>query len=361
MHNIGIFCGGQSAEHEVSVISAKNIFKAIDRELFNPIIIGVSRTSCFYRIEDQTFEKIDHIDDSIFAGKEQIQFVRYPNRTEIKTLDNKSEKIDCIFNIIHGQTGEDGCIQGFCEIYNLPYVGCNVLSSGISMDKEMIKLICKHNDIPVKNFFSITEESIPIYQECVSKVGSPFFMKIANLGSSIGVYKIKSEAEYNEKIKKIWKFGHKVLIEEAVINPQEVEIAALEVDGKIQLSRNVCEIKVNKKYEFYDYESKYLDPNGADLIIPASISEENVKKIKSISLRVFKAFQCSGMARLDFFVSNDEVFFNELNTLPGFTKISMYPTLFQDSGMSYTDLISNLIKSGFQRKKINIEGMMRDE
>jgi len=183
-------------------------------------------------------------------------------------------------------------------------------------------------------------------------------MKIANLGSSIGVYKIKSEQDYDEKIKTIWKFGTKVLVEAAVPNPQEIEIAIFESDNKVMASDVLGEIKPN--HEFYTYEAKYLDPNGADLIVPANVNEDIVSKIKEMGIKIFKAFHCNGLARIDFLVNGEEVFFNEINTLPGLTNISMYPTLFQKSGMTYSELITKLIESSFTKKKIDIDGMMRE-
>jgi D-alanine-D-alanine ligase len=351
--NIAILFGGQSAEHEISIISARNIFKAIDTNLFKPTLIGISRTGCFYTISPKLMETVTQIDDETNSEKHLVNFTRYPDRTEID-----GEKIDSAFSIIHGQSGEDGIIPGFCEAYNLPYVGCNTLSSAICMDKEMTKLISIHNDIPTTPFIAFNEQNIPKYEDCAKKLKSPFFMKIANLGSSIGVYKIKSEQDYDEKIKTIWKFGTKVLVEAAVPNPQEIEIAIFESDNKVMASDVLGEIKPN--HEFYTYEAKYLDPNGADLIVPANVNEDIVSKIKEMGIKIFKAFHCNGLARIDFLVNGEEVFFNEINTLPGFTNISMYPTLFQKSGMTYSELITKLIESSFTKKKIDIDGMMRE-
>ena len=353
MKNIVILFGGQSAEHEISIISARNIFKAIDEKLYKPILVGVSRTGCFYKISPSLFETISQIDDSEVDGKHLVNFARHPDRTEIDNI-----KIDSVFCIIHGQSGEDGIMPGLCEAYNLPYVGCNVLSSAMCMDKEITKIIAMQNEIPVTEYTVFNEENIPKYDECVSQVVSPFFMKIANLGSSIGVYKIKSEDDYNEKIKTIWKFGTKALVESAVHNPQEVEIAVFESNNKIVTSDVLGEIKPN--HEFYSYEAKYLDPNGADLIIPANVSTNVAERIKEMAIKIFKTFHCNGLARIEFLVNGEDKFFNEINTLPGFTNISMYPMLFQKSGMEYSELITNLIESSFTKKKVSVDGMMRE-
>ena len=358
MKNIVILFGGQSAEHEISIISARNIFKAIDARFFKPILIGISRTGCFYKISPSLFEEITQVDDLEIEKKHLVNFARYQDRTEI---DN--EKIDSVFCIIHGQSGEDGIMQGLCEAYNLPYVGCSVLSSAICMDKEITKILSIYNDIPVANFISFNEQNIPKYKDCIKKLQSPFFMKIANLGSSIGVYKIKSKADYNEKIKTIWKFGTKVLVESAVQGkngaiPQEIEIAVFESNNKIIVSDALGEIKPN--HEFYSYEAKYLDPNGADLIMPANVSADVAERIKKMAMKIFKTFHCNGLARVDFLVNDENIFFNELNTLPGFTNISMYPMLFKNSGMKYSELITNLIESSFTKKKVSIDGMTRE-
>ncbi len=351
--NIAILFGGQSAEHEISVISAKNIFNAIDAEKYNPILIGVSRSGCFYHFEDAAiFRAITNVDDS--RPELLTHFIKHIDKTTTKN----NIKIDCVFCIIHGQSGEDGIMPGLCEAYNLPYVGSNVVSSGLCMDKVFTKIIAQKHHIKTANFINFTENHDLGYESYVEKFGKVFFMKIANLGSSIGVYKIKSFEDYQNALSKIWRFGDKVMIEEFVENAREIEVAIFSDDKNLITSDVLGEIKPN--HEFYSYEAKYLDPNGAELIVPAKLDQPTIDKIKEYATTMYKALDCYGLARVDFLVNEKGVYFNEINTLPGFTNISMYPKLFQESGISYKKLISMLIESAFSRNVRDISGLMRD-
>ena len=351
--NVALLFGGQSAEHEISVISAKNIFTAMDRELFNPILIGVSRAGCFYRFDDESFMKITKVDDENTENK-LINFYRYPNKTTL----NDGTIIHCVFCIIHGQSGDDGVIQGFCETYNLPYGGSNIVSSALCMNKEFSKIVAQENHIKTAEFIVFGENDVIDYDDCVEKFGTTFFMKIANLGSSIGVYKIKSYEDYKDALEKIWRFGEKVIIEKCVENAREIEIAVFSNDEIIIVSDVLGEIKPNR--EFYDYEAKYLDPNGASLIIPAKLEHNVIDEIKEIAINIYKASNCYGLARVDFLINDEGVYFNEINTLPGFTNISMYPKLFAESGISYQKLITMLIDGAFTRKSRSVDGLMSD-
>lgn len=350
--NIVLLFGGQTAEHEVSTLSARNIFDAIDRNLFNPILIGVSRMGCFYHFPEEIFKKMSHVDDSY------PQFLTHFQKYYDKTTLSDGTKIDCVFCIIHGQYGEDGVIQGFCETYNLLYVGSNVVSSAICMDKVFTKIIAQRHHIKTSDFLVFNEDEIIDYDLCVEKFGGTFFMKIANLGSSVGVYKIKSFEDYSNAISKIFRFGEKVIVEEYVPNARELEISVF-YDGKAVITSDVAG-EIKSHYEFYSYEAKYIDPNGADLIIPAKLDKKTIDEIKEMAITIFKVFGCHGMARVDFLMNDEGIYFNEINTLPGFTNISMYPKLFIESGTSYRDLITMLINSAFSKKVKSIEGFIRD-
>jgi D-alanine-D-alanine ligase len=344
MKNVLLVFGGQSPEHEVSVISARNIYKAIDRNLFHPILCGVSKTGCFYEFTQVDLDVCKVVSDD--GNSEKLaSFMRFNDRTEFR-VGNKAIKIDVVFCIIHGQCGEDGAMQGLFQIYNLPIVGCDLTSSAICMDKTLAKMIAEKHGIKTPKFLSFNKESVLSFEDCVNEIGYPFFLKIANLGSSIGVYKIKSQDDYSEALEKVWQFGKKVIVEEAIQDMKEVEVAILSDGSEVIASEVLGEIRHNNdKYDFYDYDAKYLDPNGAELIVPANIDDVLAKEIKKIAVEIFKACGCDGMARVDFFVSGDDIYFNEMNTLPGFANISMYPTLFQKSGLSYVELITRLIYS----------------
>ena len=350
--NVVLLFGGQSAEHEISVCSANNIFNAIDRELFNPLLIGVSRTGCFYLFDEEKFKTMIKVDDD--PTNSLIFFHKYPNKTTL----NDGTIIHCIFCIIHGQSGEDGVIQGFCETYNLPYVGSNIVSSALCMDKAFTKIIAQKNNIKTPEFIIFDENDVINYDDCIGKFGETFFMKIANLGSSIGVYKIKSFQDYKEALEKIWRFGKKIIIEKCVENAREIEVAIFSDHQTLMASDVLGEIKSN--HEFYDYEAKYLNPNGAILIIPAILDHPMIDEIKEMSINIYKTMNCYGLARVDFLVNDEGIHFNEINTLPGFTNISMYPKLFEASDISYQKLITMLINGAFTRKSRAAEGLLRD-
>ncbi len=325
----------------------------MNRELFNPILIGVSRSGCFYKFNEEEFQKISKVEDN--NDDQLIFFQRYPEKTTL----SDGTIVHCVFCIIHGQYGEDGVIQGFCETYNLPYVGSNVVSSALCMDKAFTKIIAQKYNIKTSEFIIFGQENIVNYDDCVKKFGETFFMKIANLGSSIGVYKIKSFSDYKEALEKIWRFGEKIIIEQCVENAREIEVAIFSNNDILIASDVLGEIKpIN--HEFYDYEAKYLDPNGAELIIPANLTKEISDSIKDMAIGIYKAMNCGGLARIDFLVNDEGIYFNEINTLPGFTNISMYPKLFEQSEIPYQKLITMLIDGAFTRKTRSIDGLMRD-
>lgn len=346
--NVLLIFGGQSAEHEVSVISAQNIYQAIDKNLFNIILCGVSKSGCFYNFTgDKLMNCTAVVDNNI---KDLANFLKLPEKTEFVTMES-STKIDIVFCIIHGQNGEDGAMQGFFKIYNLPIVGCDMASSVICMNKNLTRMIAEKSNIRTPKFAFFEKSESLTFDECIEKVGFPFFLKIDNLGSSIGVYKIKSRTDYNNYLQEVWQFGKKVIIDEAIEDMREIEVAILESEGKTFVSNVLGEIRHNQnKYEFYDYQSKYLDPEGAELLIPANINSDLSGKIKDIAIKIFRACGCTNMARVDFFVKDNDIYFNEINTLPGFTNISMYPALLQQSGISYTDIITKLITVEYQKE-----------
>ncbi|HBQ20960.1 MAG: D-alanine--D-alanine ligase A [Deltaproteobacteria bacterium GWA2_38_16] len=311
---VGILFGGKSVEHEISILSAKNVAQAIDRKKYHISFIKIDkRGACFSKT-------------AIFKS---IQFV------------------DVIFPILHGPFGEDGTVQGMLKLANIPFVGPSVLGSAICMDKEVTKRLLKEGGIGIADFLKIKDSDPISFSEVTAKLGLPFFIKPANLGSSVGIHKVKNEKEFKVALKDAFQFDSKILIEK-YIEGREVECAVLGNENPI--ASRVGEII--PQHEFYSYEAKYLDENGAVLKVPAELEGDLEKRIQELSLKIFKLLECEGMARVDFFLNaNHEIIVNEVNTIPGFTKISMYPKLFEASGISYSNLIDRLIQLALKRFK----------
>lgn len=267
--------------------------------------------------------------------------------TYILLKKNKSIiKIDCAFSVLHGKFGEDGNMQGLFNLSGIPFVGSNVLASSVGMDKEFTKIILRDSNISIAEFISIHKnDKIPSYEEVTKKLGNILFIKPANEGSSVGVSKVNNEREFHIAINEAFKYDKKILIEE-FIKGRELECAVLE-DNDIIAS---CVGEIITSHEFYSYEAKYINTNGSKCIIPAQLNEEISNEIKKISINAFKALGCQGLARVDFFIKeNNQLVINEINTLPGFTNISMYPQLFEKSGISYKHLITKLINNALNK------------
>ncbi len=312
--NVGILSGGKSAEHEVSLQSAKNIFKAINKDKYNPVLISIDK-----------------------SGKWSLS-------TDFECL----QKFDVIFPILHGSFGEDGTIQGLLKLANIPFVGASVLGSAVGMDKDVMKRLLRDAGLPIGKFIVLeSDDDLPDYDDVKNKIGIPCFIKPANLGSSVGISKVDNPRDYLKAIKDAFKYDTKILIEE-YIPGREIECAVL--GNKKPIASELGEVV--PKHDFYSYEAKYLDEDGAVLKVPAEISGELKNKIKKLATETFKVLACEGMGRVDFFLKDDgEVIVNEINTIPGFTKISMYPKLWEVSGVSYTELIDKLIQLAIERFK----------
>ena len=251
---------------------------------------------------------------------------------------------------MHGTFGEDGCVQGFLKMLNLPFVGCGVLGSSSGMDKEVMKKIFTSSGILNSPFVVLRPWQQLSYRELTEKLGSPFFIKPANAGSSVGVHKIKSELEWPSKLKDAFNYDSKVIAEK-YIPGREIEISVLGLNHTPKVS-DPGEVRV--LHEFYSYEAKYLDESGSETIIPALLPEATKNQIKAIAARAYTVINASGFARIDFFVhENGEIYLNEINTLPGFTNISMYPKMWEASGLKYSDLITRIIDLGFEQFELD--------
>lgn len=261
---------------------------------------------------------------------------------------HQSERsIDVVFPILHGPFGEDGTIQGLLKLANVPFVGASVLGSAVGMDKDVMKRLLREAEIPIGKFLTFKEKDIPTYEEAVKNLGLPLFVKPANMGSSVGVSKVREKKDFDKAVWEAFKYDRKILIEEG-IKGREIECSVLGNDNPIASIPG----EVIPNHDFYSYEAKYIDKDGATLEIPAKLSNEIIKKIQILTVKTFKTLSCEGLGRIDFFLKeNGDILVNEINTIPGFTSISMYPKLWEASGISYTELIDRLIQLALERFK----------
>ncbi len=338
MKDLLILFGGKSGEYEVSEMSAASVLSNIDTDKYNIIKIGITK--------DGRWFKTDASPEQIKSGEwdsmpKQSAFLSPDTSHHGIFVEGKLQNIDVIFPVMHGDYCEDGCIQGLFELSGIPYVGPGVLASAAGMDKSATKLFAAASGVPQAKWYitspAASEEEI---EKIESEFSYPIFVKPCNAGSSLGISKAGNRAELEKAIAEAAKFDSKILCEE-YIDGYEVECAVL---GNEDTRASVVG-QITPSNEFYDYSAKYID-NASGLTIPANIPEETAEKIREYAVTVFKALGCRGMSRVDFFVlrGSGEIKFNEINTLPGFTSISMYPKLWEKSGIPYSELIDKLIE-----------------
>lgn len=348
--NIALLFGGQSAEHEVSLKTAYNIYNAIDKNNYNVHLVGISKQGSWFHFSDAgVFKNHTALENaSAKTTGELISFVREYEDTYFLNLSSmKKQKVDVIFPALHGTLGEDGTMQGFFKVLGLPFVGCGVLASAVGMDKEFMKKIFVQSEIPSPKFLCFHRLSKVNFNEIKNKLGLPFFIKPANAGSSVGVHKIKNETEFNEKVKDAFRFDHKIICEE-FIDGREIECSVL---GLMNQAHASLPGEVRATHEFYSYEAKYIDDKGAEIMIPALLDEKQIQTIQKIAVDAYNSLNCDGLSRVDFFLTKKgELLVNEINTLPGFTQISMYPKMWEASGISYSELIESLIQLAFKKQ-----------
>lgn len=359
---VAVLFGGRSAEHEVSLQSAKNVIQFLDPKQFEIVPIGVDKQGSWFMGHDVFVKSLEHNtvlrleqDDLAWftpewAGKPAAKAADVMAKSE-----NPLTKFDVVFPAMHGSFCEDGTLQGLLELANLPYVGSGVLSSAVGMDKDVSKRLAMNAGINVAPFIVIKQDVWNLHPERLiriieDKITYPVFVKPANTGSSIGITKVKSADALIPAVNEALRFDTKILVEKA-LNVQEIEIAVLQSleNSEEPIVSVVGEIRPS--HEFYSYQAKYLDDQGAELLIPATISTELQEKARAIAKELFITLDCEGMARIDLFLDKDtqKIYFNEVNTLPGFTKISMYPKLMEASGIKYSELLSHLIQLAMNR------------
>ena len=349
---LGVIFGGRSGEHEVSLMSARSVLKVIDPQKYTVVQIGITHAGAWLTGEDVLGAlESGHTErlSSAVLLPELGQAVLYALK------DGRLEKVselDILFPVLHGSFGEDGTIQGLFEMADVAYVGAGVLASSLGMDKGVFKDVMRANDIPVVESRIITrrqiESDLPaVLTECEALAAYPLFTKPANLGSSVGITKCRSRSDLYEGLLESARFDRRVLVERGIERVREIEVSVLGNDNPIASVPG----EIKPADDFYTYNAKYIDGSAA-LIIPAPLSHKLSEYIRELAVRAFRAVDGAGMARVDFLLNDQtgEVFVGELNTIPGFTQISMYPKLWEASGMSYRALVDRLIELALERK-----------
>ncbi len=343
---VGIIFGGRSAEHQVSLQSAKSIINAIDKDKYEPVLIGITPQG-EWLLNESTLCLLNQDDPKLIALNDDgqpVALLASANKGEVMNTNGQAgiSNVDVIFPVLHGPYGEDGSIQGLAKLANIPCVGSGIIGSAVGMDKDFTKRLLMLAGLNVADYELVRRGNLSneLIDTIENRLRYPVFVKPANMGSSIGVSKADDRAALIEAVAKASRFDSKVLVEAAVIG-REIECAVL---GNDDPQASICgEIAAN--HGFYDYDSKYIEADGATLSIPAQISEEESDRIREISKQVFTTLECRGLTRVDVFLTPDsQVYINEVNTMPGFTKISMYPKLWEHSGISYSELIDTLIQ-----------------
>lgn len=330
-------------EHKISIKSATNVASYIDRSRFDPLLIGITRSGKWFLM--------DQVADDIEKGQ-PLGIILDAARPHFYSLRNQQEiKLDVIFPVLHGTDGEDGSIQGLLKAVNIPFVGSGVTGSAVSMSKLLTKKLLQQSGIPVSKFmdFNRDQKEEIDYDLVARELGIPFMVKAAHLGSSVGISKVYNHAEFKNAVEDSFQYDH-TLIFEAYIQGRELECAIIG-NGVPEASRP-GEIVISKKYAFYTFDAKYVDPDAVQLQIPAELPEQVEEEIRDLSLRAYQALHCDDFARVDLFLTpENDIFINEINTIPGFTNSSMFPMMWQERGLGYKDLITRLVDMAVTRQK----------
>jgi len=361
---VGILFGGRSAEHDVSVLSARNIMAAADPRKYEIIPIGITkegqwRVAANARALLESVSKIskpDAIPNAILQRGQEVLLTSNPfSKTSLIPLKKSpahQARLDVIFPVLHGTFGEDGTVQGVLELAGIPYVGAGVLGSATGMDKDVMKRLFHERGLPIVPYLTVRRadfESEPrkVIREIEKKIAYPLFVKPANLGSSVGISKARARQELQAALELASQYDRKLLVEIA-IEGREIECAVLGNDSPLASIPG----EVVPAGEFYDYTAKYLD-DTAQLLVPAPLRPRQVREVQRLAIEGFKAVECAGMARMDFFLEKrtGKFYLNEINTIPGFTSISMYPRLWEASGIPYPKLIDRLIELALERHR----------
>ncbi|HNT50922.1 MAG TPA: D-alanine--D-alanine ligase family protein [Cyclobacteriaceae bacterium] len=330
---IAILYGGRSVEHGVSINSARNIFQYIDKNRFEPIPIGIALSGIWYKTETVSKE---------IENGERLSLALNPEAPLFSTASGKTFSVDLVFPVLHGTDGEDGSIQGLLKAMDIPMIGTGVSGSAMSMSKLVAKRLLKEAGLPVNKFLysHYADSKQYSFEEVVALIGLPFMVKSSNLGSSVGVSKVKSKADFDKAVKESYKYDDSILFEEFIAG-REIECAIL---GNAPAQASLPgEIIINKQYEFYTFDAKYVDGDAVTIDVPAKLESAVAERIREVSRNAYQALGCEDFSRVDLFLTPDgKVFVNEINTIPGFTNSSMFPMMWKERGISFTDLISKL-------------------
>ncbi len=368
---VAVLYGGKSGEHEVSLISASSVVRNIDRQKHSIVLIGITKKGFWYVQEESELEKLLNNTTATLVITENSQnlVTIQPGGGTANALSHngKSIAVDVVLPILHGTYGEDGLLQGLLEMAELPYCGCGVMASSIAMDKEKAKQVWQQEDLPIVPYICIKsaqkneKELADIFLRIEKEFGFPVFVKPCCAGSSVGTAKANNTNELQQAVENAFKWDEKILVE-PFIPAREIECSVTGNTSELSFQNgkeNPRSVKyyelgeIAPTHEFYDYDAKYTDPNGAALIIPAIVTQEQELIIKDFAQKAYRALDCSGLSRVDFFIdkSNGAIFINELNTLPGFTSISMFPKMCEAGGLNYKDVIELILEQGVERFK----------
>ena len=353
---LGVIFGGRSGEHEVSLMSARSVISVLDTKKYDVTQIGIDHDGKWWSGDD-TLKSLENNSTNnlyrVFLLPEPGKTVLY-KRENIKGNENIQPvtELDVVFPVLHGTFGEDGTLQGFFEMGDVAYVGAGVLGSSVGMDKSIFKDIMRSHEIPVVDWITCTRKDVEnnidaIIKKCENQLAYPLFVKPANLGSSVGITKVKNRSDLLEGIMEAARYDRRILIENGV-NAREIEVSVIgNEDCRASIPGEIIPAD-----EFYSYNAKYHDDNSK-LYIPAPISEELTKRIQELAIKTYQAIDCAGLSRVDFLLDKDtdKLYMNEVNTIPGFTSISMYPKLWDADGLSYPELIDELIELAIERKQ----------
>ncbi len=348
---VGIVYGGRSAEHEISILSARNVLAALDTGRFEPVLIGIDKRGRWLK-QDPT-KLLASARDPRLVRIEEGQRAELPSVQHPEGRTPSAAELDVVFPVLHGSLGEDGAVQGLLEVAGIPYVGAGILGSAIGMDKDVMKRLLRDAGIPVTAFRTVRRDRFEADPDEVCRelaaLGFPSFVKPANAGSSVGITKVRRAEELAGALRHAFEFDSKVL-GEAGVDGREIELAVL--GGHPPTVSVAGEIIVEHPDGFYSYDAKYLDEKGVRFDLPAHITDGQLKEARAMALRTFEVLECEGLARVDLFLTSGGGFLvNEINTLPGFTAISMYPKLWALSGVPQTELVSRLLDLALDRAK----------
>lgn len=347
---VAVLFGGRSAEHEVSLLSAQNVVAGLDPEKYTPVLIGIDRQGRWY-LNEGSMHLLDAQDVTqirLSAESREVGLLPTgPSSSLVAGEAGSPVHIDVLFPVLHGPYGEDGTIQGMAKLADIPCVGAGVFGSAVGMDKDVMKRLLRDAGIPIAPFHVVTaaHPDAPSFTEVSADLGLPVYVKPANLGSSVGISRVSDEAGYRRAVTEALAYDRKVVVEQQVVG-REIECSVLGNDEPVASVAG----EVVPEDGFYSYNAKYVSETGAQLVIPADLTESQLATVQQIAVRTFQTLCCEGMARVDGFLTTDDRFVvNEINTIPGFTRISMYPKLFEASGLPQPKLLDRLIKLAIER------------